>query len=100
MILQTGGGIWWASSIHSSIAQIDKEFTVYVQESSAENLRQWARINSNESSVQSVESASETTKAIVQRIERDLSGLKGELTNLNALLREMLVENATNRRAE
>jgi len=92
IFIQSIGAVWWASSLDSTVRELDDKITqvVAVQsrdkaEGNSENLRQWARINAVEAAVQGLNSNINTISAILQRVEE-------QVKDNNNLLREYLSE--------
>ena len=94
LIVQTGGGIWWASSIHSTVTQVTASHAKHVSDADSENLRQWARISAVETALTAVSSTAETTAALLARIEADVDAVSEDIKETNNLIRDLLLKQA------
>lgn len=92
LLVQSGTLVWWASGINSA----QNSLIEFRAEQQQEQLRQWARINQNESNIQSIQATTDTNQAILSRVEGDLKILRGELGNTNDLLRDILIDGTRN----
>lgn len=96
--VQTGTAVWWASAMQQSVDSIQHDFTEFVDEHDAENLRQWARINDNESEIAAIASAVNGLTIRLAAMSETLDGLRIDLRKNNDLLREFLTQQATHGR--
>ena len=90
IFIQSAGAVWWASSINESVTNLDLKVDVLTavqaderRELEAENLRQWARINGAERTIQQTSAALDTLTAILTRLE-------AQVKDNNDLLKEYL----------
>lgn len=90
LVVQTGGAIWWASSIHSQVSQIAGEFDKFDADHDAENLRQWSRINAAEGNIQAIVANERATAAEIKSLNEALSELRFDIRENNNLIREWL----------
>lgn len=95
LIVHSMGAIWWASSISATQTSMAETLSGYIAENDSENLRQWLRINQNETNITNTTAQGATTQAILERVEIEIRDLKVELRDQNDLLREILVDGAT-----
>lgn len=94
LIVQTAGGVWWASAIHSTVGQTVKNAHEYYESNNEENLRQWSRINAVEDQANEILSNERALTTLMSRMESDLRTLRNEMKTTNELLREILIANA------
>lgn len=98
LIVQAGGGIWWASSIHSTVNQISAAQASNLADTNTTNLRQWDRINFVDGAINGVLADQRANAAILQRVEQDIGGMRADLKATNDLLREMILSQVENYR--
>lgn len=90
LIVQTGGGIWWASSVHSAVNTLSETVEKMQSNIDDENLRQWARINSLEVATQTAMTEIAATNVALNSIKENIQELRYDMRQNNDLIREML----------
>lgn len=90
LVVQLSVGIWFFSGLSERVVRVEKDVKEHKAELDQENLRQWARINENEEVAKSILSQTNTTSAILQRLERDIQNMREDMRRTNELLREYM----------
>ena len=78
IVIQTTGIVWWASTINYQV----RVFETYISNNNAENLRQWDRINSNESNVSDVRAIMLRNNAILDRVEKRVDSIHDKFDDI------------------
>ena len=92
VFLQTIGAVWWAAALSEQVTSLRTTVKEVVTSNDNENLRQWGRINANESNVQLSLSLQQTTQAILERVEQGLQETRRDISKQNDLLRDLLTD--------
>lgn len=101
IVMQIVAGVWWGSRITSTQEMMAEDLSQWSTETAeqitsleqtlkAENLRQWTRINQNESAIQSTLSDTRTNAAHMEALRDSMQDTRAEIRGLNVLLREIL----------
>tara|TARA_R100001086_G_scaffold249570_1_gene189774 strand:- start:1433 stop:1783 length:351 start_codon:yes stop_codon:yes gene_type:complete len=88
IFVQTVGIVWWAASMDARVAALEGLAIQTQADLNSENLRQWARINSTEDSVEAVRSSTRVITAVMSRLEARVDSLADEIRETNRILRE------------
>ena len=90
LLSSTTAAVYWAGTTTQSLATMQLEFSEFVDQSYAENLRQWGRINANEDSVKDVNTGISVTNARLEALKENLDRLETQSLETNRLLRELI----------
>lgn len=102
LLVQTGGLIWSLASITAAqrlmmdeLASI-RSYTARVgEEQSAEQLRQWSRINTAEDNLLQLRGALDLAQMSIENVDDDISSVKNQISELMALIRVVISERKT-----
>lgn len=92
ILITVAGGIFGYGVLSQEVTTLQE----FRQEQKEENLRLRSQINTNATSVTSVQSSVSTLGAILGRVEADIRSIKEDANSTNELIRELIVRQKQN----